>query len=111
MPTAPQQSGNRWKPRLAVFAAAILLLAQSLGAAHFHPLQGQQKYAADTAGSADSGLCAVCLVRVHSPTVSSVVPNLAAPALFRRTVVFAVQSQSHSACDSHLFGRAPPASI
>ena len=111
MQRASEQGGQRWKRGVAAVAAAILLLTQSLGAAHFHPLPTQQKYAADAVVNAGDGLCAVCLFRVHSPTVSAVTPYLAAPVLFERIVVFATQSRLCSACDSHLFGRAPPASV
>jgi hypothetical protein len=97
MRTASEQGGHRWKRRVAAFAAAILLLAQSLGAAHFHPLPSQQKYAADAVVNADDGLCAVCLFRIHSPTVSAVTPYLTTPARFERIVVFATQSRLRSA--------------
>ena len=84
MRTASEQSGHRWKRRIAAFVAAILLLAQSLGAAHFHPLPSQQKYATDAVVNADDGLCAVCLFRIHSPTVAAVTPYLTAPVLLER---------------------------
>jgi len=111
MQTASEQGGHRWKRSVAAFVAAILLLAQSLGAAHFHPLPTQQKYAADAVVNADDGLCAVCLFRIHSPTVAAVTPSVTAPVLFERIDFVATESRLCSSYDSHLFGRAPPASV
>jgi len=111
MQTASEHNGKRWRRGVAVFAAAVLLLAQSLGAAHFHPLPSKQKYSANAAGGADNGLCAVCLVRAHSPTVSTISPFLTAPILFARVAACAARSRLRSAFHSHRFGRAPPASL
>jgi hypothetical protein len=111
MQTASEQGGHRGRRSVAAFVAAILLLAQSLGAAHFHPLPTQQKYAADAVVSAEDGLCALCLFRIHSPTVSAVTPSVTAPVLFERIDLVATESWLCSSYDSHLFGRAPPASV
>ena len=94
---------------IAGFVAAILLLAQSVGAAHFHPLPSQQKYVANAVVSVD-GLCALCLVRFHSPAAFVVTPHPTAPAL---TELTALRTQYGVAFlyRSHLFGRAPPASV
>ena len=110
MQTAFEQGGHRWRRGVAAFVAAILLLTQSLGAAHFHPLPTAQKYAADAVVS-DDGLCAVCLFSFHSPTVAAVTPSLTAPVLFERIDFVATESRLCSSYDSHLFGRAPPASV
>ncbi len=106
-----EQGGQRWKRGVAAVAAAILLLAQSLAAAHFHPLPDQQKYSAEAVASVDNGLCAVCLLRIHSPTVAAVTPSVTAPVPFERIDFVATESRLCSSYDSHLFGRAPPASF
>jgi len=111
MKTAFEQGGDRWRRGVAALVAAILLLTQSLGTAHFHPLPSQQKYAANAVVNADDGLCAVCLFRIHSPTVAAVTPSVTAPALFERIDSVATESRLCSWYDSHLFGRAPPASF
>ena len=111
MRTAFRHRGERWKRGTAALAAVILLLIQSLGVAHFHPLHFEHKYAADAVASADSGICAVCLFRFHSPTVSAVAPSLKAPAPFAPIEFVAHQSRLCSPYASSLFGRAPPASL
>jgi len=111
MQTASEQGGHRGKRGVAAFVAAILLLAQSLGAAHFHPLPTQQKYAENAVVNADDALCAVCLFRIHSPTVAAVTPSVTAPVLLERIDFVATESRLCSSHDSHLFGRAPPASF
>jgi len=111
MLTAFNRDSGQWKRSVAAFAAAVMLLAQSIGSAHFHPIPAQQKYAASAAASTDNGLCAVCLVRAHSPTVSFSTPLLTAPVLFARAPERPAESRIRSAFDSHRFGRAPPASL
>jgi hypothetical protein len=111
MQTASEQGGHRWKRGVAALVAAILLLSQSLAAAHFHPLPTAQKYAANAVVSADDGPCAVCLFCLHSPTVSAVTPSVTAPTPFAQRDQIVTESRLHSSYDSHLFGRAPPASL
>ncbi len=110
MQTASRRGGHRWKRGVAALLAAILLLTQSLAAAHFHPLPTRQKYAANAVVNAEDGLCAVCLFRIHSPTVAAVTPSMTAPGLLERVEFVAPESRLCSSYDSHLFGRAPPAS-
>jgi hypothetical protein len=95
---------------IAAFVATILLLAQSVGVAHLHPLPSQQKYVATSAVSVD-GLCALCLVRFHSPAAFVVTPHPTAPALAELTVLWTTDRGPRSAYRSHPFGRAPPASV
>ncbi len=102
---------RRWMRGIAGFVAAILLLIQSVGAAHFHPLPSQRKYVANAAVVADNGLCALCLVRFHSPAVFVVAPHPTAPALAELTSPCVTSTQPPSSYRSHLFGRAPPASV
>jgi hypothetical protein len=101
---------RRWMRRIAGFAAAILLLAQSVGAAHLHPLPSQQKYATSATVSVD-GLCALCLVRFHSPAAFVVTPHPIAPAPTESTAHRTASAEPRFSYLSHLFGRAPPASV
>jgi hypothetical protein len=89
-------------------AALILILAQTAGAAHFHSLPSQNKYLSAYA-SADNGLCALCLVRFHSPAPIALAPHLEAPAQLGSYAPSAYYKQACSTYDSNLFGRAPPA--
>jgi hypothetical protein len=101
---------RRWMRRIAGFAAVILLLAQSVGAAHLHPLPSQQKYVTSAAVSVD-GLCALCLVRFHSPAAFIATSHPMAPALTELMALRTASAEPRSSYLSHLFGRAPPASV
>jgi hypothetical protein len=92
---------------LAALAAAILILAQTAGAAHFHSFPSQNKYLAASA-TIDNGLCALCLVRFHSPAPVLLAPRIEAPAQLGLHALFASRERVRSAYDSNLFGRAPP---
>jgi hypothetical protein len=97
--------------RIAGITAAILLLAQTVGVAHYHPLPSQHKYVTNAAVSVDDGLCALCLVRFHSPAALIVVPHPAAPIMVEVTALGAASMEPLSSYRSHRFGRAPPASV
>lgn len=110
MQAVSKPNDQQWKRSAAGLTVAILLLVQSFGAAHFHPLPSQRKYVANAAVSVD-GLCALCLVRFHSQAAFVVTPHPTAPALAQLTERSATRTAVHSSNCSHLFGRAPPASI
>ena len=101
---------SSWRRRLAIVAGAILLLAQSVSAAHYHPSAFAQHFSIAASASSDS-LCSLCLHQQHAPTVSAAPFPLAAPSnsghLDPKDFRFALVSSF----DSHLFGRAPPASV
>jgi len=110
MQLASEIHRRRWRRGIAGFVAVILLLAQSVGAAHLHPFPSPQKYVTGAAVSVD-GLCALCLVRFHSPAAFIAAPHPMAPALSELTALCTARSEPRSSYRSHLFGRAPPASI
>ena len=101
---------RRWMSRIAGITAAILLLAQSVGIAHFHPVPSEHKYITNAAVSVD-GLCALCLVRFHSPASLIVAPHPTAPIMVEVTALGAASMEPRSSYRSHRFGRAPPASV
>src|ERR1700736_1989852 len=109
-PTA-QTDRRRWTPRIPVFTAVVLLLAQTIGAAHLHPLPSQNKSLASAAAVSTDNFCSLCLFRFHCPTALADTPHPTAPALADLAVLFATGSEPHSSYSSHLFGRAPPASV
>jgi hypothetical protein len=98
-----------WRRRLALAAGAILLLAQSVGAAHYHPLAFAQHPIA--AAAASDSLCALCLHHQHAPSVSAAPFPLAAPSEFGHRDSNDFCFALISSFDSHLFGRAPPISV
>jgi hypothetical protein len=97
--------------RVATIAAIILLISQTIAAAHFHRASGQQEFSSGgSAGIADSS-CAICAAHFHSPATSAVVPALDAPTVLENLVARAVPSGPPSVYVSRHFGRAPPASV
>lgn len=110
MQTKLAETRSAWRRRLALTAGAILMLAQSLGAAHYHPVAFAQHPSIAATAASDS-LCSLCLHQQHAPSVSAAQFPLAAPSDIGRfdpkDFCFAVVSSF----DSHLFSRAPPASV
>jgi hypothetical protein len=102
---------ERWMRGAAAFVAVVLLLAQTAGAAHRHPLPSPETYAAPAAVSLDNGLCSLCLVRFHSPLAFVIAPHPAAPLAERWSPRRLARVAPHFAYRSHLFGRAPPAPV
>jgi hypothetical protein len=65
--------------RVALAGAALILFAQLLGAAHWHPANLDRTASASTALSADSGVCAVCLLAFHTTLSPAAAPALVHP--------------------------------
>jgi hypothetical protein len=97
--------------KVATIAAIILLLGQTIAAAHFHRISPRQEFSSGgVPGIADSS-CAICAAHFHSPAASAVVPALNAPTVLESQVVRAVFGGPLSVYAGHCFGRAPPASV
>jgi hypothetical protein len=92
-------------------AAAVLILAQLLSAAHFHPFAGPHKYSANSIAAIGDGLCAECLLHFNTPYASAALPTAAAPLWSQSVGVAAVQPRLFASYRSSLFSRAPPASV
>jgi hypothetical protein len=96
---------------VATIAAIILLIGQTIAAAHFHRSSAQPEFSASAvAGIADSS-CASCAAHFHSPAASTVAPALNAPTVLENLVARAVAIEPLSTYVDHCFGRAPPASV
>jgi hypothetical protein len=94
-----------------IAAAIILLLGQTIAAAHFHPTSSQRQLSSTRgAGIADSS-CAICAAHFHSPATAAVIPAFATPTIGEDIVLRAVHAGPRSTFVGHLFGRAPPASV
>jgi hypothetical protein len=96
--------------KIAIIAAIILLLGQTIAAAHFHHSSFQQEFSAGSATAIADGSCAICAAHFHSPAASAIVPALEAPTILEDAVARAVFGGPLSPYVGHGFGRAPPAS-
>ena len=95
----------------ASLAVAVLILAQLLSAAHFHPFAGQHRYSASSVAAVDDGLCAQCLLHFNTPYAFAALPALGAPLWSQPVGVAALQPRLFASYRSSLFGRAPPTSV
>src|SRR5271166_5339710 len=102
MRLASEIQRRRWRPRIAGLIAVILALAQSVGAAHLHPFPSQQKYVTGAAAVSVDGLCALCLVRFHSPAAFIATPHPTTPALTESKPLRTASASSRFAYRSHL---------
>jgi hypothetical protein len=109
--SSPTQIAKRKRrPITAIFAAALIVFIQLVGASHYHNLPGS-RHAAQTQLSADSELCQICLIAFHAPAASS--PGLAqfSPKVEIHWVLASGSSDISDIAFENHFGRAPPASL
>ena len=97
--------------RVATIAAIILLMGQTIAAAHSHRTSAQHEFSASSAAGIADSSCAICAAHFHSPAASAVVPALDAPTVRENLVARAVFAGPLSVYVGHCFGRAPPASV
>jgi hypothetical protein len=71
-----RRRGVRW---LALFAAVLLVFAQSAAAAHYHPRLATAHPSVTTVISAETGPCALCLLACHFPGNASAAPAVVRP--------------------------------
>ena len=91
------------------FFAAIMVVAQCLAVAHYHPLQSTSIHSSAAANLDNGGLCALCLFHQYSPGLSSAVPLLSSPATIGAIDLYSAQSWPLYSFNSYLLGRSPPA--
>jgi len=102
---------EHWIRAIAGICAAVLLLAQTAGAAHFHSFPSSHQSISPTTINGDNRLCGLCLVRFHSPVTFAIAPHPAASVLLITRVLDVPRRALSTEYRSHLFGRAPPASL
>jgi hypothetical protein len=88
--------------------AAILLSAQCLAVAHYHPRQSLSFRSSATV-SLDNGLCSLCLFHQYSLTLVVVPFFPHSPTVIGHIELYAAQSWPLYAFNSYLSGRSPPA--
>src|SRR5262249_54754281 len=94
---------------IAGIGVAVLLLAQTAGAAHFHSFSSSHQTVSTTALAIDDGLCGLCMVRFHSPLAFAIAPYPEEPARTMSQVLKATRRTPSKVYRSYQFGRAPPA--
>jgi hypothetical protein len=92
---------------VAAVSAAVLVVAQCLAVAHFHPKQTTSVHCS-TAASLDDGLCALCLLHQCSPAVAAASPFAFSHTVIDHVELYAAQSWPLYAFNSYLSGRSPP---
>lgn len=70
-------TGSRIKRSIAVFGAALILVAQFVGATHWHPPSERAWTVASAQPSLETGLCALCQVAFHSSLNPTSAPFIA----------------------------------
>jgi hypothetical protein len=104
------KSGRATARGVAIFLAALMLVSQSIGAAHFHDGAASRGGVA-TAVNADSGFCPVCQLALHSPgSITATTAIERGPAVVE-TVFIAAPFRAESPVFSAMRVRAPPVAL
>ncbi len=100
----------RWRgvERLALVAAVLLLFAQSIAAAHYHPRPASAHPSLAAVVSAETGQCALCLLACHFPGDSSSAPAVVRPRFAFYTAPVPSAGRALATGRSRAQTRAPP---
>jgi hypothetical protein len=110
--TSRLRKGGRAAARaIAIFGAALILVSQAIGAAHFHEGAASRGGIVVAQLSADPGLCPVCQLALHSPGSVSAAATVARGPATAETVFLAAPIRSESPVFSAARVRAPPVSL
>ncbi|HZC45845.1 MAG TPA: hypothetical protein VE243_05170 [Candidatus Acidoferrum sp.] len=96
---------------IAIFGAALILVSQAIGAAHFHAGAVSRNGVVTATLSADAGLCPICQLALHSPGSVATATTVARGPAIVGTIVLASSVQSASPVFSTARVRAPPVSL
>jgi hypothetical protein len=96
---------------ISTFGAAILLVSQLIGAAHFHEsvISSQRTVAAQA--DAVQGLCPVCQLAFHSPGSVTAAPAVAHGPVIAEPISLPETIRAESPACSTARVRAPPATL
>ncbi len=110
--TSGFHKGGRAAARaIAIFGAALILVSQAIGAAHFHESAASRDGVVVAQFSADPGLCPVCQLALHSPGSVSAAATVARGPAIAETVFLAPPIRSETPMFSATRVRAPPVSL
>jgi hypothetical protein len=86
--------------------ALLLLIAQSVAAAHYHQKDFRDRYTQSV--QSDDGLCSLCLFHLNARGNLGAAPSTAAPAVAVWRLTRRARVRLHAAAVALLFSRAPP---
>lgn len=109
MPISSKSSiRSRLRRSIAVFGAALVLVAQFVGATHWHPAPESARIVSSTQQTLDTGLCALCQVAFHSTLNPTSAPFIE-PLEIGGVIASADFGLGFASFDSSALTRAPPA--
>lgn len=95
---------------ISIFGAAVLLVSQLIGAAHFHEGTASRDGIGVAQVGTDSGLCPICQLALHAPGSLARVPTVVRGPAIAVSVFVAATARSESPVLSIARVRAPPVS-
>lgn len=96
---------------IAALSATLVLLAQLVGAIHFHQGVVSRNGVVTAELSTDVGLCPVCQLAFHSPGSVAAAPTVSRGAAIVEAIVFAQAAEIESPVFGPERGRAPPVTL
>jgi hypothetical protein len=96
---------------ISIFGAALLLVSQLIGVAHFHEGAVFHNGVASAQISTDAGLCPICQLALHSPGSTTQATTVARAPSIAETIFITAPSHSESLVFSAARVRAPPVTL
>src|ERR1700722_10617336 len=96
---------------ISIFGAALLLVSQLIGVAHFHESAVSHNGVASAQISTDTGLCPICQLAIHSPGSMTQATTVARAPAIAETIFVTAPSRSESLVFSAARVRAPPVTL
>jgi len=96
---------------ISIFGAALILVSQLIGVAHFHESAVSHNGVAAAQISTDAGLCPICQLALHSPGSVSAATTVARGPAIAETVFLVAPLRVESPVFSDARVRAPPVSL
>jgi hypothetical protein len=93
---------------ISIFGAALILVSQLIGVAHFHGGAVSRDGVAAPQISTDAGLCPICQLALHSPGSMAQATTVARAPAIAETIFITAPSRSESPVFSDARVRAPP---
>jgi hypothetical protein len=96
---------------ISIFGAALILVSQLIGVAHFHESAVSHNGVAAAQISTDAGLCPICQLALHSPGSMAQATTVARAPAIAETILVTAPSRSESPVFSAARVRAPPVTL